>query len=378
MTMGGHMKRIIIYALLLGVVACNKAPTNEILVGAFLPMSGDLATYGQDAHAGVTMAVDEVNATGGILGKKIKLITEDEQSKPEEARTAALKLIQRHGVSVLIGDMASGSTLAAAPEIQRRKIPVVSPASTNPKVTEVGDYIFRTCFTDPFQGEAMGKFAVESLHLKKFAILKDVKSDYSMGLAQNFTATIKRLGGEIVAEEAYSSGDVEFRSQLTSIKSKTPEAIFIPGYYTEVGLVARQARSLGLSLPLLGGDGWDSPKTIEIGGSDINDSYFSTAFVAADPDAAVQAFITRFEERYHHVPSGMAVMGYEAARLVMDAITRAGSTEPAKIRDALAATKDFVSVTGKMTVGPDRNMRKRLVIVKIADGKSNFFVAINP
>lgn len=372
------MKRIIIYTLLLGTIACSKAPTNEILIGEYLPMSGDLATYGQDAHSGVTMAVDEVNAAGGILGKKIKLITEDEQSKPEEARTAALKLIQRHGVSVLIGDMASGSTLAAAPEIQRRKIPMVSPASTNPKVTEVGDYIFRTCFTDPFQGEAMGKFAVDSLHLKKFAILKDVKSDYSMGLAQNFTATIKRLGGEIVAEEAYSSGDVEFRSQLTSIKSKNPEAIFIPGYYTEIGLVARQARSLGLSIPLLGGDGWDSPKTIEIGGSDINGSYFSTAFVAADPDAGVQAFIKRFEALYHRVPSGMAVMGYEAARLVMDAITRAGSTDPAKIRDALAATKDFVSVTGKMTVGPDRNMRKRLVIVKIADGKPNYFVAINP
>jgi branched-chain amino acid transport system substrate-binding protein len=274
--------------------------------------------------------------------------------------------------------MASGSTLAAAPEIKRRKIPMVSPASTNPKVTEVGDYIFRTCFIDPYQGDQMGKFAVETLKLKKFAILKDVKSDYSMGLAQNFTATVKRLGGEIVAEEAYSAGDVEFRSQLTSIKAKNPDGIFIPGYYTEIGLIARQARGLGLSLPLLGGDGWDSPKTIEIGGSDVNNSYFSTAFVAADPDPNVKAFIKRFEDRYHHVPSGMAVMGYEAARLVMDAITRAGSTAPAKIRDALAATRDFVSVTGKMTVGPDRNMRKRLVIVKISDGKPDFFVAINP
>jgi branched-chain amino acid transport system substrate-binding protein len=208
--------------------------------------------------------------------------------------------------------------------------------------------------------------------------LKDLKNDYSVGLAQIFADTVKKLGGEIVAEEAYSEGDVEFRSQITTIKSANPDAIYIPGYYTEIGLVARQARELGLKQPLLGGDGWDSPKLVEIGGKAMDNSYYSTAFVADDPDPAMKSFITRFEERYHRVPSGISVMGYEATRILLDAIRRAGSTDSKKIRDALAATKGFVSVTGKMTIGPDRNVRKRLVMVKIDGGKPQFFTAINP
>lgn len=360
------------------VVSCSKSGNNEIVIGEFLPMTGDLATYGQDAHAGVAMAVDEVNQSGGFLGKKVKVVTEDDQSKPEEARTAALKLIQRHGAAVLIGEMASGNTLAAAPEIQRRRIPMVSPAATNPKVTEVGDYIFRACFTDPYQGEQMARFAITQLQLKKIAILKDVKSDYSIGLAQVFADTVKKLGGEIVAEEAYSAGDVEFRSQLTTLKAKDPQALFIPGYYTEAGLIARQARELGITAPLLGGDGWDSPKTIEIGGKGVNNSYFSAAFSVDDPDFTVRQFVDRFKQRYGRVPSGMAVMGYEAGRMVLDAIKRAGSIDPVKIRDALASTRDFVSVTGKMTVGPDRNVRKRLVVTHITDGRPKFFTGIQP
>lgn len=372
------MKRIIIYTLLLGTIACSTAPSNEILIGEYASMTGNTASFGQDSHDGVVMAIDEANAAGGILGKKIKLILEDDQSKPEEAKSAVLKLIQRHKVAALIGEISSGRTLAAAPEAQKRKIPMISPFSTNPKVTEVGDYIFRACYIDPFQGEQTAKFAMNTLKLKKFAILKDVKNDYSVGLAKFFADTVKKMGGEIVAEEAYGEGDVEFRSQLTSIKAHTPDAIYIPGYYTEVGLMARQARELGMMVPLLGGDGWDSPKVVEIGGKDVDNSYYSTAFVADDPDPAVQGFIKRFEARYHYAPSGISVMGYEATRLLLDAMARAGSTEPVKIRDALATTKDFVSVTGKMTVGPDRNMRKRLVMVKISNGKPQFFVAINP
>lgn len=372
------MKRLAMMVMVAAVAACAKAPTNEIVIGEYGSMSGNTASYGQESHDGVVMAIDEQNNKGGLFGKKIKLVLEDDQSKPEEAKSAVLKLIERSKVVALIGEVSSGRTLAAAPEAQKRKIPMISPFSTNPKVTEIGDYIFRACYIDPFQGEQTAKFAVNHLKLKKFAIFKDVKNDYSVGLAKIFADTVKKMGGEIVAEEAYSEGDVEFRSQLTTLKAANPDAIYIPGYYTEVGLIARQARELGLKQPLLGGDGWDSPKVIEIGGKDVNNSYYSTAFVADDPAPEVQGFIKRFEERYHHAPSGISVMGYEAARILADAIQRAGSTDPKKIRDALATTKDFSSVTGKMTMGADRNVRKRLVMVKIDNGKPQFFTAINP
>lgn len=364
--------------LIFAAVACAKKNVNEIVIGEYSSMTGNTASFGQESHEGVMMAVDEANQTGGVLGKQIRLVLEDDQSRPEEAKAVVLKLIQRHKVVALIGEVSSGRTLAAAPEAQKRKIPMISPFSTNPKVTEIGDYIFRACYIDPFQGEQTARFAVEKLKLKRFAILKDVRSDYSVGLAHYFSDTVKKLGAEVVAMEGYGEGDVEFRSQLTTIKATAPDAIYIPGYYTEVGLIARQARELGIRVPLLGGDGWDSPKVIEIGGKAVDGSYYSTAFVADDPDPAVQEFIKKYEWRHHRSPSGIVVMGYEAARLLIDAIRRAGTTDAAKIRDALADTRDFKSVTGTTTMGPDRNVRKRLVIVKIADGKPRFFAAINP
>lgn len=371
-------KSVAAMALIVAITACAKKNVNEIVIGEYSSMTGNTAAYGQENHEGVVMAIEEANQSGGVLGKQIRLVLEDDQSKPEEAKSAVLRLINRAKVVGLIGEITSGRTLAAAPEAQKRKIPMVATFATSPKVTEVGDYIFRVCYIDPFQGEQAARFAVEKLKLKKFAILKDVRSDYSMGLAQYFADTVKQLGGEIVAEEGYSEGDVEFRSQLTTLKAANPQAIFIPGYYTEVGLIARQARELGLHMPLIGGDGWDSPKVAEIGGKAVDNSYYTTAFVADDPDPKVQEFIKKYEWRHHRTPSGVVVMGYEAARLMIDAIRRAGTTDPEKIREALASTKDFTSITGKMTVGPDRNMRKRLVIVKIAEGKPRYFTAINP
>lgn len=371
--------KILMMAILVcGLAACSKAKGDEIVIGQYASMTGNTATFGQDSHDGVKMAVDEVNQSGGLKGKKVKLVLEDDQSKPEEAKAAVLKLIQRQGVVALIGEESSGRTLAAAPEAQKRRIPMISPYSTNPKVTEIGDYIFRACYIDPFQGEQMARFAMGDLHLKKFAILKDMKNDYSVGLAQFFAETIKKMGGEIVAEESYGEGDVEFRSQLTTIKTKAPEAVFVPGYYTEVGLIARQARELGITVPLLGGDGWDSPKVIEIGGKFLNNSYFSTAFSVDDPDFTVRQFVDRFKQRYGRVPSGVSAMGYDAARILLDAIKRAQTLDPTSIRDALAATKDFVSVTGKMTMGPDRNIRKRMAIIKVDGGRPTFYKAVNP
>lgn len=368
-----------IFVLCLG---CAK-PGDEILIGEYGSLSGGTATFGQSTHNGILLATEEVNSNGGLLGKKVKIITEDDQSKPEEAKTAVLKLIKHNRVVAVLGEVASSRSLAAAPECQKSKIPMISPASTNPKVTEVGDYIFRACFVDSFQGEGMARFAKEKLKLGRMAILKDVKNDYSVGLADFFEKTFRQLGGEITAVQSYSEGDIEFRAQLTAIKGSGPkgsgpDGIFAPGYYTEVGLIARQARELGLNIPMLGGDGWDSPKTVEIGGTAVNESYFSTHYSADDPAPKVQGFIEKYRKKYGKVPDAMAVLGYDAAELLFDAIRRAGTTESVKIRDTLAATQNLAGVSGNISMDPNRNAKKRLVILKIENGGIKFHDVVNP
>jgi branched-chain amino acid transport system substrate-binding protein len=254
-----------------------------ILVGEFSSLTGGTATFGQSTHNAIMMAFDEINASGGVLGKKLKVLVEDDQSKPEEAATAVTKLISQDRVVAVLGEVASSRTLAAAPIAQSNKVPLISPSSTNPRVTEVGDYIFRVCFIDPFQGSVMAKFAASTLKLTKVAILRDIKNDYSVGLADVFIERFKEMGGSITSDQSYSEGDTDFSAQLTSIKASNPQAVFVPGYYTEVGLIARQAKSLGLNVPLLGGDGWDSPKLTEIGGPALNGSYFSNHYSVDDP-----------------------------------------------------------------------------------------------
>ncbi|HCU25208.1 MAG TPA: ethanolamine utilization protein EutJ, partial [Deltaproteobacteria bacterium] len=279
-------------------------------------------------------------------------------------------------VQALLGEVASSRSLAAAPEAQKNKIPMISPASTNPKVTEIGDYIFRACFVDTFQGSAMARFAKQDLGLSKVAVLYDVKNDYSVGLAEYFKKTFKELGGEIVGEQSYSEGDIEFRAQLTALKSQNPQAIFVPGYYTEVGLIARQARDLGISVPLLGGDGWDSSKTLEIGGAAVNGSYFSNHYSAEDPAPVVQNFIQKYQTKYHQVPDAMAVLGYDAANLLFDAMKRAGSADGPAVRDALASTQNFSGVSGTLSMDADRNPKKKIVILKIENEKVKFHKAL--
>lgn len=365
-------------ALVAGAAAVSTAHADDIRIGQYVSLTGTTATFGQSMNKGVTMAIDDANAAGGILGQKIKLITEDDQSKPEEAKTAVIKLIKQQRVVALLGEIASSRSLAAAPEAQRAGIPMVSPASTNPKVTQVGDYIFRTCFIDPFQGSTMAKFAHDTLKVNQVAILKDVKNDYSVGLAEFFERTFTGLGGQVVATESYSEGDTEFRAVLTAIRAKNPQAIYVPGYYTEVGLIARQARELGLKVPLLGGDGWDSEKTLEIGGDAVNGSYYTNHLSAEDPSPVVQGFIQKYKAKNGEVPDAMAVLGYDAARILLDAIKRAGSTEGAKIRAALASTKDFPGVSGSITIDADRNSKKNIVVLKIDGGKVKFQTSIAP
>jgi branched-chain amino acid transport system substrate-binding protein len=365
-------------ALLLSLSGCTKHSADEIVVGEFASLTGGTATFGKSSDAGVQLAAAEINAAGGLLGKKLRVVVEDDQSKPEEARTAVLKLLKQDGVVAVIGEVASSRSLAAAPECQRAGVPMISPASTNPKVTAIGDYVFRVCFIDPFQGSTMAKFAAESLKAKTAAILRDVKNDYSVGLADFFRDEFIRHGGQILTDVSYSEGDIDFKAQLTTIRGTRPDVVFVPGYYTEVGLIARQARELGITVPLLGGDGWDSPRTLEIGGAAVNGCYFSNHYAADDPNPIVQKFIERFRAKYSEVPDAMAVLGYDAAQVLADAIRRAGTTEGKKLRDAIAATRDFPGVSGKITIDEQRNARKSIVVLKIDAGKVQFFQKVDP
>src|SRR5262245_13713090 len=365
-------------ALCLWFAGCTQNSADEIVVGEYASLTGGTATFGKSSNAGVQLAAEEINASGGLLGKKVRVVVEDDQSKPEEARTAVLKLLKQNQAVAVLGEVASSRSLAAAPECQRAGVPMISPASTNPKVTAVGDYIFRVCFIDPFQGSTMAKFATETLHAKTAAILRDVKNDYSVGLADFFRDEFTRRGGKILTDVSYSEGDIDFKAQLTAIRGVQPDVVFVPGYYTEVGLIARQARELGITVPLLGGDGWDSPRTIEIGGAAVNGCYFSNHYAADDPNPVVQKFIQKFRAKYSEVPDAMAVLGYDAAQVLADAIRRAGTTEGNKLRDAIAKTKDFPGVSGTITIDAERNARKSIVVLKIDGGKVQFFQKVEP
>jgi len=351
---------------------------DEILVGEYGSMTGSEATFGQMTHRGIELEFNQVNAAGGVKSKKLKLIPLDDQGKPEEAATAVTKLITQNKVMAVLGEVASSRSLAGAPIAQQYKVPMITPSSTNPKVTEVGDYIFRVCFIDPFQGTVMAKFAYENLKARKVAILRDVKSDYSMGLANFFRETFTKMGGQIVAEQTYVSGDIDFKGQLTQIKTAKPDAIFIPGYYTEVGLIARQARGLGLKQVLMGGDGWDSSKLYEIGKEAVNGSYFSNHYTTESSDPAVQKFISDFKTAYGEVPDGLAAMGYDAAKVLVDALNRAAALSPTDLRNAIAQTKDFAGVTGKITINDQRNAVKSAVVVQVAGTKNKYITTINP
>jgi len=375
------MRRTGLLALALAAAAAACAPgrsSKEIVIGEYGSLTGNTATFGQSTKNGSQMAFDEINKAGGLLGKPVKLIVEDDQSKPEEAATAVTKLINQNAVQAVLGEVASSRSLAAAPICQGARVPMVTPSSTNPKVTQVGDYIFRVCFTDIQQGEADAKFAAKSLKMKRAALLYDVRNDYSVGLRLVFAQKFKEFGGEIVAEQSYSEGDSDFRAQLTQLKSANPEVIYVPGYYTEVGTIARQSRDLGISAPLLGGDGWDSPRLWEIGGKALNGCYFSNHYSVDDPSPAVQKFVADYKSRFGATPDALAALGYDAAEILSDAIKRANSTDGPKVRTALAQTKDYAGVTGTITIDKDRNAVKPVVMLKVQDGKFVFQERIEP
>jgi branched-chain amino acid transport system substrate-binding protein len=359
--------------------ACTQQKTsNEIVIGVYGSMTGTTATFGQSTKQGVEMFVEEVNNKGGLLGKKIRIVIQDDQGKPEEAQTVVSRLINYDHVISIIGENASSRSLAAAPVCQQAKIPMISPTSTNPKVTEVGDYIFRVCFIDPFQGQVMAKFAANTLKVKNVAILQDIKNDYSVGLTEVFNKNFQDLGGKIVGTESYSEGDSDFSAQLTSIKGKNPDAIFLPGYYTEVGLIARQARKLGINVPFLGGDGWESPKLVEIGGDALNDCYYSNHYAVNDPAPVVRNFVSAYEKKYGAKPDAVAALAYDAVGLLAESIRKANSAEPQKIRDALADTKNYQGITGSITIDSKRNAMKPAVVLRVMNGKVEYVETIKP
>jgi branched-chain amino acid transport system substrate-binding protein len=358
--------------------AGGNTTSNEIVIGEYGSLTGGQATFGISTRNGIDIAVDEINKAGGVLGKQIRVIVEDDQGLSAEAQTVVTKLITKDKVVAVLGEVASSNSIAAAPVAQQYGIPMISPSSTNPEVTRKGDYIFRVCFLDPFQGYVMAKFASATLKLNKVAVLRDIKNDYSIGLADAFIENFKKMGGTIVSDESYSAGDPDFNAQLTATKAKSPQAIFVPGYYTEVGLIARQAKKQGLAVPILGGDGWDSPSLIGIGGKDLDGSFFSNHYSVDDPSPEARKFLTAYKERFNAVPDALAGLGYDSAMVLFDAIKRAGTTDGMKLRDAIAQTKDFPGVTGKITLDADRNANKPAVVLEIKGGKFVYRETINP
>jgi branched-chain amino acid transport system substrate-binding protein len=350
----------------------------EIVVGEYGSLTGGQATFGTSTHNGIMLAMDEINGAGGVNGRQVKVITEDDQSKADEAANAVTKLISQNNVVAVLGEVASSSSLAAAPICQSNQVPMITPSSTNERVTQVGDYIFRMCFIDPYQGEAMANFVSKQLGMKRAAVLIDVKSDYSTGLAANFERVFVANGGGIVGKQSYAQGDSDFRSQLTTLKSVNPEVIFVPGYYNDIGQIAIQARDLGIDVPLVGGDGWDSPTVIQIGGKSIENSYFSDHYFVGDSRPLVQTFVNEYKKRHGKNPEATAALGYDALKIFAEAVKRAGSLDRKAIRDQIAATKDYQGVSGTITMGPDRNPIKPVAMIKIENGEMKFAGWVNP
>ncbi len=384
----------------LAIWGCGGAPSDELVIGEYGSLTGNDATFGQSTKNGVAVAFDDLTtkSQGKIGGLKVRVVVEDDQSRAEEAATVVQKLVNQDRVAAVIGEVASSRSLAGGPICQKANVPMISPSSTNPRVTQVGDYIFRMCFLDVFQGSVMARFTSEKLKLKKVAILKDLRNDYSVGLAKFFSDAYAGVGGQVVADESYSSGDQDFRAQLTAIKAKNPEAIVIPGYYTEVGLIARQARELGIKQPLIGGDGWESEQLIQIGGDALNGSYYANHWALDFPDPRLQAFLKQYRYKYHGDPDAIAGLAYDASNVLFSSLEKLAEQDPQtfkglssskagteerkgaakKLRDIIATTTSYAGVTGTITLDENRNASKPAVIIEIKDGKKVYNTTFNP
>jgi branched-chain amino acid transport system substrate-binding protein len=372
------MKALLPLAFAVGLIVAVRA-AEPIKVGEYASLTGKEAGFGQTSHHGVVLAIEEINSHGGVLGRPLELAYEDNQTKSGESATVVKKLISRDKVVALIGEVSSTRSLEAAPVAQNSHVPMIAPAATNPEVTKKGNYIFRVCFIDPFQGTVMAKFAKEDLKAKRVAILSSVSNAYSLGLAKFFRETFTASGGVVVTEKNFSEGDKDFRAQLTAVKAENVDAVFVPSYYTEAALIVRQARDLGIAVPFFGGDGWEDEQLLKIGGEAMNGCYYSTHFSAQNTDPHVKQFVADYEKRWSgEQPGAFSALGYDAVYVLADAIKRAGTTDSAKLRAALAATKNLDGVTGRTTLDANRNASKPATIIAIRDGKLQFLKTVAP
>ena len=354
----------------------GNAIGDTIKIGVNYELSGNVATYGQDSVKGVEMAIAEINAAGGVDGKKIEVVKYDTKSEPAEATTLATKLMTQDKVVTIIGPATSGSFKATIPVANPNEVPVVSGSATADDVTVTGgkvqEFAFRTCYSDSFQGTAMANYAANEKGAKTAAIVKDISSDYGKGLAESFKTTFEAAGGQIVAEESYSAGDTDFNAILTRLKGQQFDVIYIPGYYNEAGLIITQARALGITAPIMGADGFDSPTLLDLAGADaLNDVYFSNHYSNLDKDPKVQKFIADFKAKYNAEPGAFSALGYDTAYFVADAIKRAETKDSLGIQKAMAATKDYPGVTGTFSVDENHNAVKEITVIGLTNGQQS-------
>lgn len=369
-----------------GILAgCGSSSSNDIRIGVLDELTGGNATMGTSAANGAKMAIKEANAKGGVLGKQLAAVVADNKSEPSESANAMTKLATQDKVVAVTGVFSSSNAIAASNVAEATKIPFLAVGATNPKVTvdeksgKVKDYTFRVCFIDPFQGTVGANFVLNTLKIQKAAILVDNSSDYSKGLSAFFKDAFTKGGGSILSEEAYLQKDQDFKTVLTKIKALNPEVIYVPGYYEEVGKIVKQARELDIQVPIIGGDGWDSPKLVEVAtAAALNNTYFTNHYSVDDTNPVSQTFVEAYKKEYGQAPDAMAVLGYDAANVLIDAIKRANSTEPGKIKEALAATKDYPAITGSTTLNAAHDAVKSAVIIEMKDGKQMFKATVKP
>ncbi|MCB0307921.1 MAG: ABC transporter substrate-binding protein [Bdellovibrionales bacterium] len=375
-----HTRNLFLVPLLVCMASCTLfSKKQNLVVGYIDAFSGTRAMFGVSTRSGIQMAIDELNAQGGLRGQKIDLKIYDDEGIPQKAEKVAGQLLKEHpNVLAVLGASASSRSLLMAPIFQKQEIPMVTSSSTHPKVTAAGDYIFRVCFVDTFQGPVMAEFLIKSLKIKKAAILRDISTQYSLTLSEFFKKRFIRTGGEVVSDQTYQSGDVDFGSQLKALKKHRPQVVYVPGYYSDVGRIVLQARQEGIASMFVGGDGWDSPDLLNVVEDRLNGAYFTSHFSPDNEDPTYLLFKKNYVARYGRPPDAFSALGYDAAGVLIAGMKKTKTLSPSGIRDEIAKTKNYSGVTGKISLDKNRNAIKPVVILKIEDKKIKIVTSITP
>ncbi|KPJ59465.1 MAG: hypothetical protein AMJ46_11155 [Latescibacteria bacterium DG_63] len=393
--------RIALCVCLALLILASCAKEEQTLVGFMGPLSGPKSQFGISVKNGLELAVREVNASGGVQGRRVRLIIEDDRGDIEEVAACFDRLMKRGNISAVIGEVTSSASLIVAAACESTKVPMITPSATSPRVTRTGRYVFKVCFGDPFQGEAIARFCASNLGFRRAAILSDRESEYSQGLAGRFKEVFSELGGDVVAEQFFSEGDVDFQPQLLSIGESHPQILFVPGYYTEAALITRQALDAGVRLPIIGGDGWDSKELLTIGGDAVEGSYFVGHFWKGDSQEMVKRFVDAYRARFGENPDGFAALGYDSALMLVRALRRVAMRDPAsfstlgsvrgrsatpkeletareRLRQAISETSEFAGVTGVITLDEEGNAVKPAKFFKIEGHEFKYVGIVNP